>query len=335
MAWDWDKSPVEVLSARRAQICLNGMWQFKPALATDKPPTEGWGCILVPGPWVWHGYPPVSGAILAKGAGYSWRFDDFAKLGRAWYQRQIHIPADWKGRALILELNRVSTDARVLVNGKDVGTVAWPSGTVDITSAAAPGTVATLAILVAVAATEKEAAELLGPAPIDPWTRGANLESRGLTGDVILTSRPAGAHIADVFVQPSTRRKELALDVTLSGLIEPGVVRFKANLLNEKGMVEKNFEQEVRVDPAAGAPLRLTWSWPDPRLWDVKQPNLYTLRLSATGAGLDDEYAQVFGFREFWLEGRRAFLNGTEIRLCSSIPAAASVTSTPATPTST
>ena len=45
------------------------------------------------------------------------------------------------------------------------------------------------------------------------------------------------------------------------------------------------------------------------------QPNLYTLRLKVTGAGLDDEYDQEFGFREFWMEGRKFFLNGTEIHL--------------------
>jgi hypothetical protein len=34
-----------------------------------------------------------------------------------------------------------------------------------------------------------------------------------------------------------------------------------------------------------------------------------------TGAGLGDEYDQPFGFREFWAEGRKLFLNGTEIHL--------------------
>ena len=39
------------------------------------------------------------------------------------------------------------------------------------------------------------------------------------------------------------------------------------------------------------------------------------LKLKAKGAGLDDEYAQRFGFREFWIEGRKFVLNGTEIHL--------------------
>ena len=58
-----------------------------------------------------------------------------------------------------------------------------------------------------------------------------------------------------------------------------------------------------------GAPqtVTLSWPWANPRLWDVQQPNLYTLKLEAKGGGLDDEIAQTFGFREFWIEGRKLF----------------------------
>src|SRR4051794_32058817 len=50
--------------------------------------------------------------------------------------------------------------------------------------------------------------------------------------------------------------------------------------------------------------IALSWSWADPRLWDVAQPNLYTLRLKVKGAG---EYDQKFGVREFWIEGRQYY----------------------------
>ena len=47
----------------------------------------------------------------------------------------------------------------------------------------------------------------------------------------------------------------------------------------------------------------------------MDQPDLYTLRLTAKGAGLDDQINQEFGFREFWIEGRQFYLNGTVIHL--------------------
>jgi hypothetical protein len=39
------------------------------------------------------------------------------------------------------------------------------------------------------------------------------------------------------------------------------------------------------------------------------------MKLQVRGAGLDDEYAQEFGFREFWTQGRALFLNGKEFRM--------------------
>ena len=79
--------------------------------------------------------------------------------------------------------------------------------------------------------------------------------------------------------------------------------------------MEKTFTADAAVEAKETQTLTLSWPWANPRLWDVGQPNLYTLRLKVKGAGLDDEYNQEFGFREFWVEGRKFFLNGTEIRL--------------------
>jgi beta-galactosidase len=43
--------------------------------------------------------------------------------------------------------------------------------------------------------------------------------------------------------------------------------------------------------------------------------------VSAKGAGLDDAASETFGFREFWIEGRKFLLNGTEIRLRPTLAA--------------
>ena len=76
-------------------------------------------------------------------------------------------------------------------------------------------------------------------------------------------------------------------------------------MLDEKGAVEKSFTADAAVEAKETQTVTLSWPWADPRLWDVGQPNLYTLRLKVKGAGLDDEYDQEFGFREFWIEGRQ------------------------------
>ncbi|MEI6197273.1 MAG: beta-galactosidase, partial [Verrucomicrobiota bacterium] len=60
----------------------------------------------------------------------------------------------------------------------------------------------------------------------------------------------------------------------------------------------------------------MAFDWPDARWWDVGQPNLYSLRLTVDGPGLKDVFlVPRFGFREFWIEGKKLFLNNTEIHL--------------------
>jgi beta-galactosidase len=131
----------------------------------------------------------------------------------------------------------------------------------------------------------------------------------------VQTPGDSRARVSDVFVRTSTRKKEVSLDVELSGVKQAGRAEFVAEMLDEKGAVEKTFTAAAAVEAKDVQTLTLSWPWADPRLWDVGQPNLYTLRLKVAGAGVEDDYNQRFGFREFWAEGRKFFLNGTEIHL--------------------
>ncbi len=311
---DWDKTRVEVLNAKRAQVSLDGIWQFLPAAKTAaNAPERGWGYIKVPGDWQIHANKPS--AFLAQGSGPQWDLYDGSLVARAWYHREAPIPAQWQGRAISLRFDRVCTDAMVYVNGTQCGQVAWPWGSVDITRAVTPGKTADIRVLVAAVADPEKVGNFWQNALSSVSYTSARLETRGLTGSVFLESRSSEARVTDVFVRTLTRKKEVSLDVELTGVTQTGWVRFVAEMLDEKGTVEKSFTANAAVEACPTQTLTLSWPWPGARLWDVGQPNLYTLRLKGTGAGLDDEYHQQFGFREFWVEGRKFFLNGTEIRL--------------------
>ena len=291
----WGTEPVESLSATRGRIVLNGLWRFQPAEAGEPPASSSdWGTIWVPGSW--DNFWKMPGT-LDYGNGPAWKPFNGKKLSKAWYERSFRVPAAWQGRAILLELTRVSTDAVVYANGVECGEVMWPAGEVDISKAVTPGEDAKVRILVTAAGD------------------GKKLDARGIIGEVLLHSRPAGPHVSDVFVQTSTRRKELTLTVELSGVDEPGKVRLLARILDDHGGEEKKFKKTVTVEANPVQQVQVTWKWRRPRLWDLDQPNLYTLKLEVQGLGLQDEYPQEFGFREFWIEGRRFFLNGTEIRL--------------------
>jgi len=315
MPLGWDKTNVKTVNAKRAQVSLDGIWRFTPAseAAAAKPPKRGWSYIKVPSDWQSH--PGKPSPLLARGGGPQWDLYDGSSVARAWYEREVLIPAGWQGRAISLRLDRVCTDARVYVNGRPCGTIAWPWGSVDITSAVTPGKTAQIRLLVAAVADPEKVGQFWQNAFTNVTYTAATLKTRGLTGHVSLESRCSEARVTDVFVRTSTRKKEVSLEVELTGVKQAGRAEFVARMLDEKGAVEKTFAATAAVDAGEVQTVTLTRPWASPRLWDVGQPNLYTLRLKVKGAGLDDEYDQEFGFREFWAAGRKFFLNGTEIRL--------------------
>lgn len=284
----------------RTQVYLNGVWDFQPAISTTTPPQDSWGKIRVPGDWRLENARLIP-SVLSRGTGDSWKDFNGQRLAQAWYQKQVNIPPEWEGRRIFLSLERVSTDAKLYINNQACGEVNWPYGAVDITSVVNPGQENNISLLVrAIANTNNPE---------------ATLDARGLIGEVRLLSLPKNGFVSDVFVQPSTRKQEVNVEVELTDVVQPGSVEFRATMLDEQGKVEQEFIATKTVQAQTVQTLNLNWNWDNPRLWDVGKPNLYTLRLQVQGEGIQDTYDQSFGFREFWIEGKNFYLNGTEIRL--------------------
>jgi len=304
---------VGTIDNKGSQIYLNGTWQFVPAVGNPQNPpvSPSWGSIQVPGDWQEEKSEFIPG-IITRGTGKDWENFNSKQLSKAWYQRNIDIPGDWTNRRIFIDLARVSTDAVIFVNGINCGQIAWPYGTVEITKAAKPGQ-NTISILVAAVSDEKDKAVIMSPTEI--YTEKSNLQSRGIIGEVRVLSVPPGPLISDVFVQTSTRNKQVKLDVELADVTQNGQVQLVAEMVDEKGKIEQKFTGTANVQAKPIQTVQIQWDWKNPRLWDVGQPNLYTLKLAVKGSGIDTQYDQPFGFREFWIEGRKFFLNGTEFRL--------------------
>jgi len=287
-----------------AQLYLNGVWDFQPAIATSTtPPQSNWGKIRVPGDWRLENAKLVP-SLLSRGTGAVWEGYNGKTLDRAWYQHRIDIPQEWEGRRILVSLERVSTDAKLYVNQQACGEVNWPYGTVDITSLVNPGEENNLTLLVNAT-----------PEPENNAKEESRLASRGLIGEVRLLSIPQGGFISDVFVKPSTRKKQVQVEFELTDITQSGSVEIAAIMVDEQGKIEQEFTAKKNIKGQAVQTLNLVWNWQNPRLWDVERPNLYTLQLKVKGTGIEDTYDQSFGFREFWIEGGKFYLNGTEIRL--------------------
>lgn len=297
---------------KRSQTNLSGIWQFSPANSSQSLPKTDWGEISVPGDWQQENNNSIPG-ITKRGSGKIWENFNGAKLSKAWYQRTIRIPENWQNKAISLSFKRVSTDAEIYANGIKCGEINWPYGAVDITRVVKPGKDTILSVLVTAVADEKAKTIVMGPNEM--YKTEAKLDSRGLIGEIQLLSVPNSLHISDVFIQPSTRKKQIQLDVELSDVPQAGNVKMLAQMLNQKGETEQTFTANTKVEAKDKQVIKLVWNWQNPQLWDIGKPNLYTLKLSVQGNKIDDEYNQQFGFREFWIEGRKFYLNGTEIRL--------------------
>src|SRR5262249_12984638 len=69
--------------------------------------------------------------------------------------------------------------------------------------------------------------------------------------------------------------------------------------------------------------IAFTGTWKPEKLWDLNTPqNLYTVQVGLVETGgrlLDAAHPVRFGFREFWIQGRDFYLNGSRIFL-SAVP---------------
>ena len=85
---------------------LNGLWNYAVTPLALPEPTNFEGTILVPF--------PLESAL----SGVRRRLDENSRL---WYQRQFRVPADWAGRRVRLHFGAVDWEARVFINGQEVG----------------------------------------------------------------------------------------------------------------------------------------------------------------------------------------------------------------------
>ena len=288
----------------RGRVCINGLWKFHAATVQDRAVPvagSGWGYLKVPGTW----NPATSRTRVILPEFLEDKLN-LSQVDAAWYQRAITIPPEWAGRRILLDLDNPKQTARVLVDGREAGTVEWPGGRVDITALVKPGGTHLLSIYTLALPIQGEQLVVMGPTQMEKAR--AEVKFKGLAGDCFLVSEPVGPHIADVFIQPSVRRGELRVQCELAGTNTDQRFQLEAIVYDGHKVVKK----------ITGDSATLVGPWPNPKLWDLDQPNLYHLgvRLTDAGGQLFDETTPVlFGFREFWIQGRDFYLNGKPFHL--------------------
>jgi len=294
----WGNEPVVDITKTHSEIVLNGLWEFMPATgvyaSTTSANSADWGYIRVPGLWKWSnsGWPYALEGCVITGTTGIWNglgtMTNLSGISGAWYRRNISIPEEWinEGRQIILYTNRVCDNAYVYAGNAFCGCLIDNlGGSVDLTGQVTAGNnVLTIKV-------------------------SSNTGNGGLYDDVVLKSFPQ-KHIDGFLVRTSVQNKTIGIDLDLDGADQAGAVSVSARVVDQNGNEVKTFtatstianteSQTIKIDP---------WSWTDPLLWDYLQPNLYTMYVTVSGQGFNDECAETFGFREFRVAGRELFLN--------------------------
>jgi len=308
-------------TATRERVCLNGLWRWQPAkeIAAEVP-SGSWGYFKVPGSW-----PGITSYIQKDSQRIyyhpDWAGNNLRETRASWYQREITIPRGWNNCRVALSVEYLNSYAAVYLDGKHVGEIRFPGGEIDLTSICRVGNKHVLTMLV-VAMSLNDVMRSHRDKPLTGDNKGT-IARRGLCGDIFLVGEPCAARIGDVKVDTSFRKEEISVSAALKNLNTDGEYTLYA-CIYDKGRIVKKFNSTAfRKGDLKNGRISFKSKWKPDKLWDIHTPqNIFNLRLSLMEIGdklLDTAHDVRFGFREFWIEGRDFYLNGTRIFL-SSVP---------------
>ena len=321
VVWDLDKAYREATPTRE-RICINGLWHWQPGDAkAEQTPAGNWGYFKVPGCWpgITDFFQQYDCQILYPHP--SWKATKLADVTTAWYQREITVPAAWAGRRISLATGYVNSYAVVYVDGNRAGDIRFPGGDVDLTSVCRPGTKQVLSMLVT-AMPLRAVIMSFSDTNAAKQVKGT-VPRRGLCGDVWLVGEPLAARIGDIRIDTSVRNGQITVNARLEELAADAQYTLHAQVADKGGKAVEFTSGPIRAGDLKDGRAVFSEKWKPAKLWDIITPeNQYDAAISlldAQGKVLDTSLPVRFGFREFWIDGRDFYLNGTRIFL-SCVP---------------
>lgn len=211
--------------------------------------------------------------------------------GAAWYQQDITIPEAWKGRRVVLFLERCHWETQVWLDGKQCGmqdSLIAPH-THELGINLTPG-VHTLTVRV----DNSMKYDVGGWAHI--ITEETQTNWNGIIGRIELRATPR-TWIESVQVYPDVASGSIRIKTTLHG--PPTVVEYAVSLDRQSAVVHMSSESLIVMKVLF------------PHAWDEFNPHVYTLTASVPG----QTYVTTFGLRDLRVKDKRLTLNGRNIFL--------------------
>ena len=271
--------PAEVEGMSSSSLLLNGDWQFRFA------PQGKWNTVQVPGELAMQGY------AIEHDTPYL-------------YRKSFTLPADYKGKRVILRFDGVYSHAVLSVNGKQVrehhgGFTRWET---DVTEFVRPG--------------KKNEIQLEITDRIDDISYASGY-----------AHHPIGGILRDVtvFALPETCFYDFAVETHLDSLYRDAVLK-----VSYTGRTAGNAEVVYSLTDPAGRQVPLSQSIfvlkedgnsnelpvRNPLKWDAEHPNLYTLTVALREEGEEIcRFSQQIGFRDVKIVKDRMLVNGLPVKL--------------------
>lgn len=235
-------------------------------------------------------------------------------VGTAWYQKEIILPSDWKGRRVILFLERPHTETLLWINNREVGmqnSLSVPHQ-YEISDYLTPGS---NRITLRVDNRTKLIDVGKDSHSITDQTQG---NWNGIVGKIALQATPQ-AYIEDLQVYPDLQGKRAMVKIHLSGK-SSGTIRLEAESFNSEksdriAPVTQSFRAGNRITT-----MEMELPMGDHFLtWDEFEPNLYRLTATLTTREGTDVKTTRFGMREFTIDGKYFFVNGRKTMLRGTV----------------
>ena len=223
--------------------------------------------------------------------------------GIGWYRKHFTVPATDAGKRVFIDFDGAIANSEVWLNGQLIG--GWPYGynafRLELTPHIKFGADNVIAVRLD---TTKWGSR---------WYPGA-----GIYRNVWLV-KTAPIHVGHWGVYITTPKMgEARLAVTVDNQSnKPAEIEVRAEILNSKA-TSAPVKNTIVANGSGTVDLKITV--PNPKLWDLETPNLYTARVTVSVAGkVVDTYDETFGFRTieftprdgFKLNGRRVEVRGT------------------------
>jgi beta-galactosidase len=222
-------------------------------------------------------------------------------LGLAWYQRDIDVFSDWKGKRVHLFLERPRWETTVWIDDNRIGSnnslCAPHEYDLGILSPGRHRLTVRVDNRMSVVPGYRVDGHSVSDALGSTWN--------GIAGRIELTAT-SPVWIDDVQVFPNVEKKSALIRVKIG------------NLTGQAGagtLIAGNAKAAVKWDANGGEAELEAQLDANAQPWDEFHPLLHRLAIRITGGQADDQREAVFGLREIKAQGKQFLLNGREINL--------------------